>query len=60
MTRAIVRASIDSFFARPVGAKGERGIRGEPGSEAARIVGWHINEESYVATAVMSDGTIAG
>src|SRR5262249_51142750 len=40
------------------GAKGERGIQGETG-DAAHILEWTVNEESYVATALMSDGSTA-
>jgi hypothetical protein len=39
------------------GPQGERGAKGEPGRDAAKIAGWKIDTENYLAHPVMSDGT---
>jgi hypothetical protein len=39
------------------GPQGERGARGQPGRDAAKIAGWEMDTENYLAHPVMSDGT---
>ena len=39
------------------GPQGERGAKGEPGRDAAKIAGWELDTENYLAAPVMSDGT---
>ena len=40
------------------GERGAKGDKGDPGPSAQTIRGWHIDRERYVATPVMSDGSI--
>jgi hypothetical protein len=39
------------------GLQGERGAKGDPGRDAAKIAGWKVDTENYLAHPVMSDGT---
>jgi hypothetical protein len=39
------------------GPQGERGAKGEPGRNAAKIAGWEVDAENYLAHPLMSDGT---
>jgi hypothetical protein len=39
------------------GPPGERGARGQPGRDAAKIAGWEVDTENYLAHPVMSDGS---
>jgi hypothetical protein len=41
----------------PAGPQGDRGAKGEPGRDAAKIAGWELDAENYLAHPVMSDGT---
>src|SRR5262249_27140976 len=38
------------------GPRGERGAKGEPGRDAAKIAGWELDTEKYLAHPAMSDG----
>jgi hypothetical protein len=40
------------------GAPGEKGERGAPGADAPKISGWKRDRKRFVATPVMSDGTL--
>jgi hypothetical protein len=42
------------------GPQGERGARGQPGRDAAKIAGWEVDAENYLAHPIMSDGTRGG
>jgi hypothetical protein len=39
------------------GPRGERGAKGEPARDAAKIAGWKVDAENYLAHPIMSDGT---
>jgi Collagen triple helix repeat (20 copies) len=41
----------------PPGPAGPKGIKGDRGEAAPRLVSWHIDRKSYIATPVLADGS---